>query len=300
MKKYYIEGNLDFYEELYKSLDKEETDENVCLITNFPLKDRYVQLECGHKFNYDALYNDLVKFKTKFNHMEKPGQRLERNEIRCPYCRHKQKEILPYYSDMPFKKVKGVNCLFDDIQPSSQSVKRCEFYYSTHNENGEEQPKKIQCCKSGYLLTSMTHHIHNYIIANNFVMPENDKYYCYMHSRIAIKEYAKQQKALQKQKIKEIKNADKQKEKEAKQAERELKKAEKKKEKEAMQKMKKQMLENELSNETNDVVQIDIDKCAEILKSGANKGQKCGQSVFNECLCKRHYNLKNKDKNNDK
>lgn len=297
MKKYYIEGNFDFYEELYKALDEEDKvqDNDVCLITNLPLNDRYVKLNCGHKFNYGPLYNDLVKFKTKFNNMEKPGQRLDKNEIRCPYCRNKQKELLPYYSDMPFKKVKGVNCLFDSVQEPTLS-KRCEFIYSTHSENGEEQPKKIQCCKSGYLLSSMTHHIHNYIIANNFSMPENDKYYCYMHSRIVIKEYAMQQKALQKQKIKEMKNADKQKEKEAKQAEREVKKAEKKKEKEALQKMKKSVIENELSNETNTIIQIDIDKCSEILKSGANKGQKCGHVVFNECLCKRHYNLKNKDK----
>ena len=58
MDKYIIEGGLDFYEELYKSLDIEETNEkteednNLCLITNQPLTEKSVELNCGHKFNY--------------------------------------------------------------------------------------------------------------------------------------------------------------------------------------------------------------------------------------------------------
>lgn len=34
--------------------------------------------------------------------------------------------------------------------------------------------------------------------------------------------------------------------------------------------------------------------CIEIIKSGANKGKKCVCKLFNEIMCKRHYNLKNK------
>ena len=54
-KKYKIEGNIDFFSELYKSLDEDDStgeDENTCLITNEPLTDRYVKMKCGHSFNY--------------------------------------------------------------------------------------------------------------------------------------------------------------------------------------------------------------------------------------------------------
>ena len=71
--KYNIEGQIDFFSELYKSLDevdKTDTDNNICLITNEPLTENFVQLECKHKFNYIPLYNDLVNHKRKFNYLQ--------------------------------------------------------------------------------------------------------------------------------------------------------------------------------------------------------------------------------------
>jgi len=295
MKKYYIEGNINFYEELFKTLDQEENieEENVCLITNLPLKDRYVKLQCGHKFNYDSLYNDLVNYKTKFNNMEKVIDRLDKNEIRCPYCRNKQKELLPFYDDLPFKKVKGVNSLHENVvEGVSLKQKRCQYMYPPNNVDGIS----IQCLRYGYPLNTMSDQINVHIIANNLPIIDTDKAYCCLHSKLVIKEFIKKQKAVEKEKIKQIKEADKQKAKEEKLIEKQKEKEARQKEKEEKQKMKKKLLETELVNETNDIIQMDIDKCTEILKSGANKGEKCNQKAFNECLCKRHYNLKNKDK----
>ena len=57
MSIYKIQDNIDFYSELYKSLDEEENnfktneDDNLCLITKQPLITNYVKMECGHKFN---------------------------------------------------------------------------------------------------------------------------------------------------------------------------------------------------------------------------------------------------------
>jgi seryl-tRNA synthetase len=34
--------------------------------------------------------------------------------------------------------------------------------------------------------------------------------------------------------------------------------------------------------------------CIQIIKTGSNKGNSCGLVILNDCLCKRHYNLKNK------
>ena len=45
MTKYNIEGNIDFFSELYKSFDNEEkNDENInlCLITDEPLIDKFI------------------------------------------------------------------------------------------------------------------------------------------------------------------------------------------------------------------------------------------------------------------
>ena len=94
MTKYIVD--IDFYKELQ---DENNTDEyeDCCLISNNKLIDRFVTMECGHKFNYIPLYKDLVNHKTKFNNMESSVGTLKSDEIRCPYCRIKQTGILPYY-----------------------------------------------------------------------------------------------------------------------------------------------------------------------------------------------------------
>ena len=139
MVKYNKEGGLDFYAELYKSLDIEEAeeDENKCLITNQPLTDKYVTMECGHKFNYIPLFNDLVNHKTKFNFMEGTFSKLTTNEIRCPYCRTKQNYLLPYYQEFGLAKVNGVNFYDPNVKPTYSNgtyiLHKCEYQY--HNPN---------------------------------------------------------------------------------------------------------------------------------------------------------------------
>ena len=87
IKKYKVEGNIDFFSELYKSLDYDDCqpDDNICLISNQPLIDRFVKLTCGHTFNYLPLYNDIINHKAKFNSMEATSGRLKQSQIRCPY-----------------------------------------------------------------------------------------------------------------------------------------------------------------------------------------------------------------------
>ena len=138
MLKYKTEGNINFFEELYKSLDIEDTnnEKEECLITNLPLTENYVTMECEHKFNYAALYNDIMNHKKKFNSMERNS--LKAIEIRCPYCRNIQKKLLPYYEDSSFPKVHGVN-FFDETKNISSIGKwfsgKCD--YVTITENGE-------------------------------------------------------------------------------------------------------------------------------------------------------------------
>jgi len=120
MKKYNIEGNIDFYKELYKSLDDEsgegEGDENTkyCLITGELLSETHVVLQCKHTFNYVPLFKDLYNYKKKYSYMDSHYSKTKNNEIRCPYCRSKQTTLLPYYECIGVEKVLGINCDSDD------------------------------------------------------------------------------------------------------------------------------------------------------------------------------------------
>ena len=40
--------------------------------------------------------------------------------------------------------------------------------------------------------------------------------------------------------------------------------------------------------------QNSVEGCTQTIKTGFNKGTLCGLVILNDCLCKRHYNLKNK------
>ena len=96
------ENNINFYDEINKE-DDYTNDENKCLITLQDLTDDFIELDCGHKFNYEPLFKDIQNHKTKFNRLERNV--LLTNEIRCPYCRTIHKKLLPLNNK--FSKVHG-------------------------------------------------------------------------------------------------------------------------------------------------------------------------------------------------
>lgn len=99
MNKYCIEGNINFYEKLNEYMlddDSELEDEQLCMISNTPLNEPYIKMTCGHCFNYEPLYKDLIHVKS-FNHME--VLKLKANQIRCPYCRKIENHVLPYMKE---------------------------------------------------------------------------------------------------------------------------------------------------------------------------------------------------------
>ena len=107
---YIIEDNIDFY----KCINESNTvsninEEGVCLITNEPLENDYISLKCGHTFNYIPLYNDILGHKTKGNRLEHKQFQLNKNQIRCPYCKTVQNKLLPYYDKKGVKAILGVN-----------------------------------------------------------------------------------------------------------------------------------------------------------------------------------------------
>ena len=79
--------------------------ENTCLISGEPLEKNYIKFDCSHCFNYEPIYNEIIIQKKIFNCNE--IQRLSKYSMKCPYCRHIQKGILP--PRIGFKKVLHVN-----------------------------------------------------------------------------------------------------------------------------------------------------------------------------------------------
>lgn len=288
--KYIIEGGIDFYEELYKSLDNDDEYKNdVCLITNQPLLENYVTLDCKHKFNYIPLFNDIRNHKKKFNSLE--SERLSQNEIRCPYCRSKQKKLLPYYPNMgEHMKVIGVNAMPEP--PPGWEHGTCAW--------GEEYSENKCCCI-------------------NVILLSNNKTYCQTHcmnmKNILKKEAERQAKKVEKQAKKDAliqaKMEEKQKAKEEKQKAKEEKQKAKAKEGNASKRKIKTTEEMnddnnqriktikstdstdniEELNENNENVVISAQTCTQMIKYGANKGHQCKCKVYLMGICKRHYNL---------
>jgi hypothetical protein len=305
MTKYNIEGNIDFFSELYKSFDNEEKNDennNLCLITDEPLKDKFIKLECNHTFNYIPLYLDIKNHKQKFNFMEGNSSKLNNNEIRCPYCRKKHSGLLPFYEELALPKVHGVNFIDPNFK-SSTSQKTpfisCQFLtpnvnYDPSGNNPEEfnlynfgNCKFHKCFKAGT----------PFILYNNSENEEiiDDKNYCWQHKKEIVKN---------KEKLKQKEEKLKQKEEKLKQKEEKLKqKEEKLKQKEEKQKNKKDKKQKIVSENVVLGPSIITDMsgneiflgCVEILKSGPNKGNSCGSKIVSENMCKRHYMLNHKE-----
>jgi hypothetical protein len=292
--KYKIEGNIDFFSELYKSLDveenqhKNESDNKLCLITNQPLIDKFVELNCSHKFNYLPLYNDIYNHKKKFNNMEGTSSSLKVNEIRCPYCRKKQQGVLPYYSELIPEKINGVN-----------------FYDNTILQNNTTQQNMYCFGKCEFLMPPILINSHtvNAFCTNTYVtkLVCDNKTYCWTHNRLMTKKFEKEKKEKEKETQKKLKEEAKQKAKDEK-----IKIKEEAKTKKNDEKKTKKTADLILSitnvDEENVIVtsesqfqtQNNNEGCIQIIKTGINKGKPCELAILNDCLCKRHYNLKNK------
>lgn len=283
--KYTIEGNIDFFAELYKSLHAHENeinndiytdqDENKCLITYEPLTDKHVKLDCGHSFNYIPLFTDVLTQKYLYNGSEDPHSIVRFNEIRCPFCRKKQNKLLPYYEELGLEKINGVN--------HTGFGYYCKCFYKIPNKYfNPEIPESFNNLKQHVCHCTPTNIIDN-------------KLYCFKHNLKIIKnkwkdtlqkqkEEAKQKMASEKQAILEEKlklKDEKQKQKE-----------EKKKQKEEKQKQKSsQQTQNTTITSANLILTQDNPQqtCVAILKSGERKGQCCGMKIFAIDFCKRHY-----------
>jgi hypothetical protein len=315
MLKYKIEGGLDFYTELYKSLDDSDAEDkiddesNMCLIENTPLTDKYVEMVCGHKFNYIPLYLDIKNHKQKFNGLESSSGRLNQDEIRCPYCRQKQKQVLPYYEELGLEKLHGINYInpnYKSFNSSAGYYKTCQFILpNPHfdpsgnnivetNKNNDGNCKFLQC----FVLGSQINYYHGMLDGVNY---GDENYYCWSHKKVVIKKYKKELSDKAKLDVKEAKLKEKEEAKLAKQKEKEEAKLKAKEDKlkakedkfKAFKQIKNEnivlgpVIIDEANTDTENTSDI-VSGCIEILKSGPNKGKPCGGKIVTGSTCKRH------------
>ena len=302
-----MEGEFNFYDELYKSLDDSdnEDDANMCQITGLPLVDKFITMECNHHFNYDALYKEICiqkfKFKTYDKLHHKDQNKLRKSGlnyfIRCPYCRNIQFTILPYYEELGLELKYGVNSL-DKTLPSATQI------YKTVPSNLENYTftkfgvtfKKGVCC---HIPDKPNYYCGTFVS----LIPNTDLSYCIYHYRSELKKHN----LLEKKNMIEQNNKLKQELKNKKEEIlNERKKLFEEKNVERLAKglpplkrlpILKKKVENEVQQQNNTIEQYIPEEediklkpgCKSILKTGPNKGNQCCCKNVNENgLCKRH------------
>ena len=301
MSKYTIEGNIDFHTELYKLLDEDSDDEEtLCQISGLPLTDKYITLECNHKFNYTALYKEICKQKFVFktynpNLLTKKDQLKIRNSkidyfIKCPYCRNIQFTLLPYYEELGLEEIYGINCIDEDLvdeydsDEDNPTIIQPEIEY-TFKMYGVDF-KFGDCCEK----------INNFgdLCKSNYstTIPDTQLSYCRYHYRQGLSKHkqTERKKMFEKKMIiikeREDKVNEKKKLLEELNVERTLK---------GLSQLKRLPIKNKIEQSKINVIQPYIPEenvivCKAILKTGPNKGNVCGcKKIIDNGLCMRHY-----------
>lgn len=159
----------DFYNLLMQSISEEDTneiisDEERCLITDEPLEENHITLSCKHSFNYDALFSEVVKQKTCYNSNE--IQRLKTRQIKCPYCRNIENNILPYINSKP--KIYGVNT------PLKYGLKpyKCKYIFKSGKRKGLtcNRPSINKLCTQHLKYKEKIEKLHNSISKCNSII----------------------------------------------------------------------------------------------------------------------------------
>ena len=133
------DNDFDFNAELSKLItNNEDTDEEECLISREKLDNTAIKLECGHSFNYEPLYNEIVKQKV-LGHRVTEITKLCNHQLKCPYCRNIQNKVLPYAPFLNLRKITGVNSpakwqMLNDRCCYSNNNKRSKYFNTPCNE----------------------------------------------------------------------------------------------------------------------------------------------------------------------
>lgn len=151
---YKIEGGIDFYKELFKNETTTVPDhassngKEKCLLTNSDLEPGYIELPCGHKFNFFPLYTETLYQKTNPAFVKNIyNTPVEKNKIKCPYCRSVHaNSLLPYI--LHNKRVTGVN---SPVKFCSKPTVKCQHVSVSAIKKRETQCKT--CINIHYIPT---------------------------------------------------------------------------------------------------------------------------------------------------
>ena len=135
-----IEDNINFWEEL-NNIDSEEDNIECCLLSKLPLDKNKIKLSCGHEFNFIPLFKEVCRQKHRGCTSYLEISKLCHNEIKCPYCRQKHKQLLPHVkmtSKMLY--ISGVN----SPENLCMDFHTCEYIYKSGKKKGSS------CDKTAY------------------------------------------------------------------------------------------------------------------------------------------------------
>ena len=285
MDKYTIEGEVNFYEELSKSLksNNDLISDKCCLITNDPLTDKYVKLNCGHCFNYKPLWNEIYNQKFSSSVYKDFNKLLKlKDKIECPYCRNKDSPLLPFYPDLDFKLAYGITTSDEQYKlelHNNKLVYTNTLHYYTGSCN--------------YVYDDGTECNGCYVIIHEGL----NKTFCNKHFNIVKHKFIKDEKMKLKLELKEKKMKEKLELKEQKKKEKKLKINLSKDENIILGP---NVIIKEDLNVSSDInINLNMDLCIYIFKKGLNKNKQCSCKISNSNLCKKHYiNNKNNNTNN--
>ena len=130
-----MNNNLLLFNELLQDESMDVSSNEKCLISNEDLESNYIKLDCGHKYNYLDLYNEIVYQKTK---KILDNNRLKINEMKCPYCRNITNKLLPFYKYYNVNYIRGVNGPIN----FTMNLNKCEYIVKN------KQTKTKECCNA--------------------------------------------------------------------------------------------------------------------------------------------------------
>jgi len=132
--------NLLLFNELLQDESMDVSSNEKCLISNEDLEYNYIKLDCGHKYNYLDLYNEIVYQKTK---KILDNNRLKINEMKCPYCRNITNKLLPFYKYYNVNYIRGVN----GPTNFTMNLNKCEYIVKN------KQTKMKDTCNASACIT---------------------------------------------------------------------------------------------------------------------------------------------------
>lgn len=221
---------MNFFTQLHNSMHSiKDNNKNICLISYDELDKNHITLECGHKFNYNSIFNEVYNQKFNKNYLE--IQKLSKNEIKCPYCRNIQRSILPpkdgynkfMYVNYPLKYCMKPNICEYIFKTGKKKGLKCnskcfKTHCSSHIRYMRSKPfTEIEKLRNEIKrLQKNNKEISVFLQKGNVCIHENCKYYsigsyntCYRHSKedekTSIKNMRNKKKELS-TKIREIRN----------------------------------------------------------------------------------------------